>query len=70
MPFEVVNGPSTSKGYINSVLRDSLDLIYIAYLDDILIHSENAKTHTHDVRIVLEHLLKHGLYVKFSEMCI
>ncbi len=60
MSFGVVKGSATFQGYNNSVLRDYLDLIYIAYLDDILIYSQNAKTHNQDVRKVLERLLKHG----------
>ena len=71
MPFGVVNGPATFQGYINSVLRYYLDfkLICILYLDDILIYSQNAKTHTQDVKKVLERLLKHGLFVKL-EKCV
>ena len=46
MPFGVVNGPAKSQGYINSVPSDYLDLICIAYLGDILIYSQNAKTQT------------------------
>ena len=57
--------------------RDTLTQLYviiwtcsafIAYLDDILSYLENAKMHTHDVRKVLERLLKHGVFVKFREM--
>ena len=51
------------------MLRDYLDLFCIAYLDDILIYSQNANTHTQDVRKVLEHLLKHRLFVKL-EKCV
>ncbi len=46
-----------------------MDLISIAYLDDILIYSQNAKTYTQDVIKVLERLLKHGLFVKL-EKCV
>ena len=38
-------------------------------MDDILIYSQNAKTHTQDVRKVLERLLKQGLFVKL-EKCV
>ena len=69
MPFGVVNGPATFQGYINSVLREYLDLFCIAYLDDILIYLKDIKSHTHDVRKVLEHLLKHGLFIKL-EKCV
>lgn len=43
MPFGVVNGPATFQGYINSILREYLDLFYIAYWDDILIYSKDIK---------------------------
>ena len=69
MPFGVVNGPATFQDYINSVLRKYLDLFCIAYLDDILIYSEDIKSHGNDVRKVLEHLLKYGLFVKL-EKCV
>ena len=67
MPFGVVNGPATFQGYINSVLREYLDLLCIAYLDDILIYSVDPTTHTEDVRKVLKRLLKHGLFVKLKK---
>ena len=38
-------------------------------MDDILIYSQNAKTHIQDVRKVLERLLKHELFVKL-EKCV
>ncbi len=39
MPFGVVNGLATFQRYTNTVLRDYLDLIFIAFLDNILIYS-------------------------------
>ena len=39
MPFGVVNGPGTFQCYINFVLREYLDRLCIAYLDDIFIYS-------------------------------
>ena len=69
IPFGVVNGPATFQGYINSVLREYLDLFCFAYLDDILIYSEDIKSHSNDVRKVLERVLKHGLFVKL-EKCV
>ena len=69
MPFGVVNGPATFQGYINSVLREYLDRLCIAYLDDILIYSVDPAQHTNDIRAVLKRLLKHGLFVKL-EKCV
>lgn len=38
IPFNLVNVPATSQGYINDTLRQYLDDFYIAYLDDIFIY--------------------------------
>ena len=67
MPFEVVNGQATFQGYINSVLREYLDILCIAYLNDILIYSVDPSKHIEAVRQVLKSLLKHGLFVKLEK---
>ena len=41
LPFGLTNSPVTFQGYINNMLRDLLDMICIAYLDDILIYSKD-----------------------------
>lgn len=69
MPFGVVNSPATFQEYINSVLREYLDRLCIAYLDDIFIYSVDPAQHTNDVQAVLKRLLKHGLFVKL-EKCV
>lgn len=69
MPFGVVNDPATFQGYINSVLREYLDILCIAYLVDILIYSVDPSKHTEAVRQVLKRLLKHSLFVKL-EKCV
>ena len=45
MPFGLINGPATYQRFINDVLFDYLDDFYTAYLDDILIYSENELDH-------------------------
>jgi hypothetical protein len=42
-------------------------MIYIVYLDDILIYSKNPDEHTDHVRQVLEQLQQYGLFVKLSK---
>lgn len=69
MLFGVVNSPITFQGYINLVFYKYLNLFYIAYFDDNLIYSKDIKSYTHNVRKVLERLLKHRLFVKL-EKCI
>ena len=41
MPFKLTNGPATYQRFINDVLFDYLNDFYTAYLNDILIYSEN-----------------------------
>ena len=46
-------------------MQDYLDFLYTNYLDDILIHFLDPKTHKNNVRCVLKQLLKHSLFVNF-----
>jgi hypothetical protein len=67
MPFGLTNAPATFQALINDVLRQHLDIFVIAYLDDILIYSENEQEHIEHVQIVLECLDKHNLRLKPSK---
>ena len=55
--------------YINIVLAGLVDVLYIVYLDDILIFttSESQDEHWRAVRRVLRHLRPFGLYTKLSK---
>ena len=65
----LTNGPATYQRYMNDVLFDYLDVFCTAYLDDIIIYSEDPLQHTEHVRKVLERLRKAGLQadIKKSE---
>jgi Reverse transcriptase (RNA-dependent DNA polymerase) len=41
LPFGLTNSPAIFQSYINNALRDLLDVTCTAYLDDILIYSED-----------------------------
>jgi hypothetical protein len=56
-----MNRPATYQRYINNVLFKYLDDFYTAYLDNILIYSENPKEHKIYVYKVLEKLRIAGL---------
>jgi hypothetical protein len=67
MPFGLTNAPATFQAYINEALDGLLDVICVAYLDDICIYSKTEEEHTEHVRLVLDRLRQFGLYVKLSK---
>ena len=68
MPFGLTNAPATCQALINNVLRAHLDRTVIAYLDDILIYSENESQHVEHVQEVLSCLSQARLLLK-PEKC-
>ena len=67
LPFGLCNGPSTYQRYMNDVLMDYLDKFCTAYLDDILIYSDNEEEHTAHVQAVLVRLQEAGLQVDIKK---
>jgi hypothetical protein len=61
LPFGLTNGPATYQRYMNDVLFEYLDVFCTAYLDDILIYSEDPLEHETHVKLVLERLRAAGL---------
>jgi len=53
MPFGLTNAPAAFQRFVNSILSDMLDVCVVIYLDDILIYSEDIKSHQKHVRKVL-----------------
>jgi len=64
MPFGLTNAPATFQACINDTLRLFLDWLCTAYLDNILIYSENKEQHIEHVKQILEALTKARLEVK------
>jgi len=58
MPFGLCNAPATFQSMINDVFHDLLDEGVVVYLDDILIYSEDEKSHIDLVRRVMERIRK------------
>ena len=63
----LTNGPATYQRYMNDVLFDYLDDFCTAYLDDIIIYSEDLLKHKCHVRKVLKRLRKAGLQVDIKK---
>ena len=72
LPFGLCNGPATFQRYINKVLHGLLDDFCTAYLDDILIFSEDPLEHETHVALVLRRLQEAGLQadIKKSEFAV
>src|SRR5204863_3867277 len=68
MLFRLTNVSATFQELINHVLYNHLNKFVIAYLDDILIYSENKKNHEKHVKKILRKLQEKNLYFK-SEKC-
>lgn len=67
LPFGLCNGPASFQTYINHALRGLLDNFCTAYMDDILIYSENLDEHRKHVKAVLKRLRDHTLQVDISK---
>jgi hypothetical protein len=68
MPFGLTNAPADFQHFINDMLCPYLDVFVTAYLDDILIYSDNLKDHRDYILKVLEALSEAGLHLK-PEKC-
>jgi histidinol phosphatase-like PHP family hydrolase len=68
MPFSLTNTPADFQHFINNMLCPYLDVFITAYLNNILIYSDNLKDYWDYVHKVLEALSEAGLYLK-PEKC-
>jgi len=67
LPFGLTNGPATYQRYINNILFNYLNDFYTAYLDNIIIYSENELEHKEHVHKVLQRLREAGLQVNIKK---
>lgn len=67
MPFGLTNAPTAFMKLMNNVFREFLDKFVIVFIDDILIYSRSEEEHDDHLRIVLQRLRDHQLYVKLAK---
>jgi hypothetical protein len=67
MSFRLTNAPAHFMYLINSVFMVELDKFIVVFIDDILVFSKNKKEHEGHLRIVLQQLHDHQLYVKYNK---
>jgi hypothetical protein len=69
MPFGLINAPATCQALINDIFREYLDIFVFAYLDDILVYSENEEDYVKHMTLILETLEKADMELH-PEKCI
>jgi hypothetical protein len=67
MSFELTNAPAHFMYLMNSIFMAELDKFIVVFIDDILVFSKNKKEHERHLRIVLQQLHDHQLYVKYNK---
>src|SRR3978361_1991264 len=67
MPFGLTNAPASFQRWINEILSEYLDIFCVAYLDDILVFSDNLDNHKRHVRTILAKVAETGLTLKASK---
>src|SRR6516164_10580420 len=69
VPFGLTNGPAAFQRFINNILMDLLDECCTAYIDDIIIYSEDPLMHEIHFQKMMKRLMDAGLYadIKKSE---
>ena len=67
LPFSLCNCPASFQAYINHALRGLIDQFYMAYMDEILIYSDNLTDHRRHVKTKLHRLRENGLQVDISK---
>ncbi|KAL5572480.1 hypothetical protein UlMin_022077 [Ulmus minor] len=67
MPFGLTNAPAAFMDLMNRVFKACLDKFVIVFIDDILVYSRSQEEHANHLRMVLQTLVEHRLYAKFSK---
>lgn len=67
MPFGLKGAPGTFQAIMNSMFFDLLGRGVVVYMDDVLLYSKTFEEHMELLECVLQRLLEHKMYPKFSK---
>jgi hypothetical protein len=67
MSFGLTNALAYFMYMMNNVFMEYLDKFVVVFIDDILVYSRNEEEHEGHLRLVLQKLRDHKLYVKLSK---
>lgn len=67
MPFGLKNAPAVFQRLIDAALGDLIGVCCVAYLDDILVFSDNEEDHAIHLQQLVQRLLDANLIIKYSK---
>jgi hypothetical protein len=67
MSFGLTNAHAHFMYLMNSIFMEELEKFVVVFIDNILVFSRSKKEHEDHLRIVLQRLRDHQLYVKFNK---
>jgi len=67
MAFRLTNAPASFQRWMNEILSEYLYIFCVAYLDNILIFSQNLEDHRRHIRTILRQVEETGLTLKASK---
>ena len=67
MPFELTNSLTAFMNLMHPVFKSYLDQFVVVFIDKILIYSKTKEEHERHLRMVLQTLREHQLFIKFSK---
>lgn len=67
MPFGLSNAPSPIQALMNSIFHDYLRKFLLVFFDDILEYSKEWEGHLYHLKLTMEKLHEHQLYVKIEK---
>ena len=67
MPFRLFDSPSTFMQLMNTMLRPYIGKFGVIYFYDTLVFSKNKEDHLHHLKVILDILRKHQLYVNLKK---
>jgi hypothetical protein len=67
MSFGLTNAPAYFMYLMNKVFMEYLSKFMVVFIDNILVFSQSEEEHEEHLRLVLQKLLEHQLYAKFSK---
>jgi hypothetical protein len=67
MPFGLTNAPATFQNLMNTIFKDHLRKWILVFFDDILVYSKSLSEHLVHLKITLQILQQHSLFVKLPK---